>query len=152
MNCTYYYKSKIGFFKIEIEKDKLIGLNKVNEKGQNIGLSSLLNEVKKELDEYFKGERKTFDIPYTLKGTPFQMKVWEALSKIPYGEVVSYKYIAEKVGCPKGFRAVGMANNRNPISIIIPCHRVIGINGSLVGYGGGIDTKKYLLDLEAKYK
>lgn len=110
--------------------------------------SELLSECEKELDEYFQGERREFDIPLKLYGTEFQIKVWEALKTIPYGESRSYKDIAQYIGNPKGCRAVGLANNRNPIPIIIPCHRVIGANGKLVGYGGGIEKKIFLLELE----
>ena len=99
--------------------------------------------VKKQLDEYFAGSRKEFDIPLKLYGTEFQIKVWKALEVIPYGETKSYKDIAICIDNPKGCRAVGLANNRNPIPIIIPCHRVIGANGKLVGYGGGIDKKSF---------
>lgn len=110
----------------------------------------LLLEADRQLQEYFRGERQTFDLPLAAQGTPFQMKVWEALRQVPYGETRSYKEIAIAVDNPKGMRAIGMANNRNPISIITPCHRVIGANGKLVGYAGGLALKEYLLDLEAK--
>jgi methylated-DNA-[protein]-cysteine S-methyltransferase len=107
-------------------------------------------EVKKQLDEYFGGERKTFDLKLAPHGTAFQLDVLNALQKIPYGETRSYRDIAEDVGRPKAVRAVGAANGRNPLPVIIPCHRVIGANGSLTGFGGGITTKKYLLDLECE--
>ncbi|MGV3487203.1 MAG: methylated-DNA--[protein]-cysteine S-methyltransferase [Tuberibacillus sp.] len=102
----------------------------------------------KQLNEYFQLKRKYFDLPLTLFGTPFQVKVWEALRTIEYGETKTYKDIAEMIGQPKAVRAVGGANNKNPLSIIVPCHRVIGANGSLVGYGGGLDKKEILLGLE----
>lgn len=101
-----------------------------------------------QLTEYFQGYRKTFTIPLDLTGTEFQNKVWEALLRIPFGKIVSYKEIAVEVGNPKGMRAVGMANNRNPIPIIIPCHRVIGSNKKLIGYGGGLHIKEKLLKFE----
>ena len=104
--------------------------------------------VFRQLDEYFAGTRKTFDFPYRVHGTPFQEAVWAALREIPYGETRSYKDIAEAIGHPKAFRAVGMANHANPIFIAIPCHRVIGAGGSLVGYGGGLGMKQALLELE----
>lgn len=110
--------------------------------------TALLKEAKKQLEEYFQGTRRVFDLPLSLSGTPFQIKDWEALLEIPYGETRSYKDIAERIGSPKGFRAVGMANHNNPISIIVPCHRVIGSDGSMVGYGGGLDIKAYLLNFE----
>jgi len=100
------------------------------------------------LRAYFKRELKQFDLPLAPVGTPFQLKVWQALRAIPYGELVSYKTIAEVVGNPKAVRAVGGANGKNPIPIIVPCHRVIGSDGSLTGFGGGLDTKKRLIDLE----
>ena len=112
--------------------------------------TKLILQCKMQLDEYFRGERKTFDLPLAPKGTDFQRKVWNALQKIPYGETKTYGEIAAAVGNPKGARAVGMANNKNPIGIIIPCHRVVGANGKLVGYAGGMDKKEWLLQLERK--
>jgi methylated-DNA-[protein]-cysteine S-methyltransferase len=103
-----------------------------------------------QLQEYFSGRRKQFTVPLRLEGTPFQKTVWEALQAIPYGKTVSYAEIAARIGNPKAFRAVGMANNRNPIAIIVPCHRVIGKNGALVGYASGIAFKQGLLDLERR--
>jgi methylated-DNA-[protein]-cysteine S-methyltransferase len=108
----------------------------------------LLNEAIRQLDEYFVGARRVFDLPLLLHGTDFQRRVWQALLTIPYGETKSYRDIAELVGCPRGYRAVGMANNRNPIAIIVPCHRVIGADGAMVGYGSGVWRKEYLLGLE----
>ncbi len=112
--------------------------------------TELIRETKRQLDEYFTGKRKDFDVPTRLNGTEFQKRVWLALRDIPYGKTASYKDIAAAVGCPKGYRAVGMANNRNPISIIYPCHRVVGSDGSLTGYGGGLDVKAKLLELERR--
>ncbi len=110
--------------------------------------SPILRRARAQLEEYLAGRRRSFDLPLAPRGTDFQRKVWEALTRIPYGETRSYKQIAEAVGCPRGCRAVGLANNRNPISIVIPCHRVIGADGRLVGYGGGLPLKKALLRLE----
>jgi methylated-DNA-[protein]-cysteine S-methyltransferase len=104
--------------------------------------------VKVQLRAYFQGNLKQFDVALAPVGTPFQLKVWQALRTIPYGELVSYKTIAEAIGNPKAVRAVGGANGRNPIPIIVPCHRCIGSDGSLTGFGGGLDTKKRLIDLE----
>ncbi|WP_257351426.1 methylated-DNA--[protein]-cysteine S-methyltransferase [Pseudalkalibacillus decolorationis] len=101
-----------------------------------------------QIDEYFARKRKLFDLPLDLFGTDFQKKVWKGLIEVPYGETYSYKDIATMIGSPKAVRAIGSANNKNPLPIIIPCHRVIGSNGSLVGYGGGLDKKEILLDLE----
>ena len=108
----------------------------------------LLLRAFEQLEEYLAGVRKKFDLPLAPAGTPFQGKVWNALDQIPYGKTRSYRQIAEAVNSPKGFRAVGMANNRNPIAVFIPCHRVIGADGSMVGYGGGLDIKEHLLRLE----
>ncbi|MGI6707153.1 MAG: methylated-DNA--[protein]-cysteine S-methyltransferase [Clostridia bacterium] len=105
-----------------------------------------------QLHEYFAGIRKTFNLPLDILGTPFQRRVWKALQAIPYGETCSYRDIGIRIGCPKGARAVGGANGANPIPIIIPCHRVIAADGSLGGYGGGLDIKKTLLALERKYR
>jgi len=105
-------------------------------------------KVKAQLDEYFAGTRKNFDVNLAPDATPFQSSVLEALREIPYGETCSYLEIAEKIGNPKAVRAVGGANGANPIPIIIPCHRVIGSNGTLTGFGGGLDSKRFLLDLE----
>jgi methylated-DNA-[protein]-cysteine S-methyltransferase len=104
--------------------------------------------VAKQLREYFDGKRRDFDIPLDVDGTEFQTKVWAALRKIPFGQTASYAEIARQIGKPKAMRAVGMANGRNPVSIVVPCHRVIGADGSLTGYGGGLDRKRILLDLE----
>jgi methylated-DNA-[protein]-cysteine S-methyltransferase len=104
----------------------------------------------RQLQEYFDGRRRTFEIPLALDGTDFQRRVWMALRDIPYAETVSYGAIAREIGNPKGVRAVGLANGHNPISIIVPCHRVIGSNGALTGYGGGIERKRWLLEHEAR--
>ncbi len=113
--------------------------------------TTLLEQAALQIEEYLQGKRKKFSLPIALQGTDFQQKVWQELLNIPYGETRSYKQIAEKIGCPQGYRAVGMANNKNPIAIIVPCHRVIGQNKKLVGYAGGIDIKEKLLKLEEKY-
>ena len=107
--------------------------------------------VRQQLTEYFAGERREFDLPLKLSGTEFQMSVLHALQQIPYGETTSYADIAERIGRPRAVRAVGAANGRNPIPIIVPCHRVIGSHGDLTGFGGGLDTKEALLRLEAEH-
>ncbi|MBQ9924502.1 MAG: methylated-DNA--[Clostridia bacterium] len=108
----------------------------------------LLAEAERQLTEYFTGQRKAFDLPLAPVGTPFQRSVWQALREIPYGETRTYKEIAEAIGRPKAFRAVGQANNRNPLMIVQPCHRVVGADGSLTGFAYGTDMKRLLLDLE----
>ena len=107
-------------------------------------------EARQQLEAYFSGERKEFDLPLHLTGTAFQVRVLEELQRIPYGETASYGDIAKRIGRPKAMRAVGAANGRNPIPIVIPCHRVIGSSGDLTGFGGGLDTKAALLRLEAE--
>lgn len=109
-----------------------------------------LKDVSHQLLEYFEGKRKSFDLPLQLNGTEFQVSVLKALQNIPYGETVSYGEIAKRIGRPKAMRAVGAANGRNPIPIVVPCHRVIGSSGDLTGFGGGLDTKEALLRLEAE--
>ncbi len=101
-----------------------------------------------ELKEYFAGRRRAFDVPLAFAGTPFQQRVWAELRKIPYGTTISYGELADRLGSPGASRAVGLANGKNPIGIIVPCHRVVGANGSLTGYGGGLERKRYLLDFE----
>jgi methylated-DNA-[protein]-cysteine S-methyltransferase len=102
-----------------------------------------------QLREYFDGTRRAFDVPLTLRGNPFELRVWEALQEIPYGETISYGQIARQLGAPAAARAVGLANGRNPVAVIVPCHRVIGADGTLTGYGGGLERKRFLLDLES---
>lgn len=114
------------------------------------GDDPVLEETRSQLMEYFAGKRRVFDLPLAPEGTDFQRRVWQALLDIPWGETRSYGQIAAALGQPGASRAVGMANNRNPISIIVPCHRVIGSDGKLVGYGGGLEKKRLLLQLEKK--
>jgi len=106
--------------------------------------------VRDQLAAYFRGEIRQFEVPIKLDGTPFQRRVWLELMTVPYGVSISYGELAERIGCPGGSRAVGQANHRNPIAILVPCHRVIGGDGSLTGYGGGLDRKRWLLEHEAK--
>lgn len=110
--------------------------------------SEHFEDVSQQLDEYFRGRRRKFDLKLAPQGTPFQLQVWSELQKIPYGTTISYGELAQRIGKPKASRAVGMANGRNPLSIIIPCHRVIGKNGKLTGYGGGLSNKQALVELE----
>lgn len=149
MKSIYYYRTIIG--KIGIGEDGH-AITDVFFEGEDVKgevrETPLIKEAYRQIKEYLEGRRKTFSIPISPKGTEFQQKVWNSLMNIPYGETKSYKDIALAVGNEKASRAVGMANNRNPISIIIPCHRVIGKNGKLVGYGGGLHIKEHLLKLE----
>lgn len=111
----------------------------------------LLKKVSAQFEEYFKGKRKIFDFPLKPEGTPFQQKIWELLKEIPYGKCCTYKQLAEASGNAKACRAVGMANKKNPLMIVVPCHRVIGTNGTLTGYASGLDVKKQLLKIEKEY-
>src|SRR3546814_636105 len=108
----------------------------------------LLRQARQQLDEYFAGDRVTFDLPLAPRGTAFQCGVWQMLASIPYGDTISYAQLATRVGKPSATRAVGAANGRNPLPIVLPCHRVIGADGSLTGFGGGLPTKRFLLQLE----
>lgn len=144
-----YGKMKICYTKSSITYIKLIAEGECYKMGKSSNISDI---AKKQLDEYFAGDRKVFDLPITFNGTDFQKKVWRALCDIPYGETRSYKDIAIAIGNENACRAVGMANNKNPITIIVPCHRVIGSNSKLVGYAGGLDMKKGLLEMEKNNK
>ena len=112
------------------------------------GDNAILEATRRQLDEYFSGSRKDFDLPLAPQGTPFQTEVWHTLATIPYGQTISYAQLAQRVGKPTAMRAVGAANGRNPLPIVLPCHRVIGADGSLTGFGGGLPTKQFLLRLE----
>jgi len=150
MEYSFTYETIIG--KITITECDLqitsIDFGESDAKQSTREETPLMKEAGKELEEYFKGTRKTFTLPLSLKGTPFQKKVWQVLMTIPYGKTMTYKQVAEAIGNPKACRAVGLANNRNPIPIIVPCHRVIGSNGKLVGYAGGLHIKEKLLEME----
>ncbi|KRL89306.1 methylated-DNA--[protein]-cysteine S-methyltransferase [Lactobacillus kalixensis] len=145
------YKSPIGLLEIISIDDAIVGVDITDKKEQVNGgeiSMKLAEKAVAELEEYFAGTRKSFDLPLKSEGTDFQQKVWQQLEKIPYGETRTYGEIAEPLDNPKAARAIGMANNRNPILILRPCHRVIGADGSLTGYAAGIKAKKFLLDLE----
>lgn len=147
----YYYYSPVGILEISTTEDELISILYVGEKRENTGQPKILKEVIKQLEEYFNGSRKEFNIKFKLKGTEFQEKVWNALTETPYGETVSYKDIATRIENEKAVRAVGNTNGRNIINIVVPCHRVIGSNKSLTGYGGGLEKKLWLLQHEEKF-
>jgi len=155
MGYAYFYESPIGKVLIGEENSKITHVLLKGDSPQPeyvLKETPVLAEAGRQLKEYFDGRRTEFDLELNPSGTEFMKKVWEALLKIPYGETRSYKDIALSIDRHKACRAVGIANNRNPIPIIIPCHRVIGADGSLVGYGGGLDTKIFLLELEKAHK
>ncbi|HII78951.1 MAG TPA: methylated-DNA--[protein]-cysteine S-methyltransferase [Methanosarcina sp.] len=129
-------------------KDKDKDKGKVKIPDDWVENKDFFRETSRQLDAYFSGELKSFDVKLAPKGTEFQKSVWNALKEIPYGETRTYKDIAVSIGKPKAYRAVGLANNRNPIAIIVPCHRVIGADGKLTGYAGGLDVKEFLLKIE----
>lgn len=156
---TGYFSSPVGYLQFTTSETKLLSLQFAEKRQKGADAESgilpkesaparLHQQIQTQLKEYFQGKRREFTIPLSLEGTPFQEKVWHALLEIPYGETCSYLEIARAVGNPKACRAVGMANNRNPIAILVPCHRVVGADGSLTGYAGGLTRKAYLLKLE----
>lgn len=147
-----YYNSEIGVIEVVSSEDAIVSLDFVDKEGEATEFIPILRKAYAQLDEYFKGKRKSFDLKLHIEGTEFQKKVWHELTKIPYGEIATYKDIAMRVGNVKAVRAVGNSNNKNKIGIILPCHRVIGSNGKLVGYAGGLDKKEWLLNHEKKFK
>ncbi len=150
MEKVIIYNSPFGALTINYTEQYITSIQRLNDQRATQNPNThLLKTVFTQLDEYFNGQRKKFDFVYRAEGTNFQKKVWKALCDIPYGETRSYKDIAIAIGNAKACRAVGLANNKNPISIAIPCHRVIASSGKLAGYGGGLDMKQGLLDLEA---
>ena len=142
-------KTPIGNIEITEDNGKIISIKKT-EKNIISTDNKILLQAEKELEEYFDGKRKKFTLPLDLRGTDFQLRVWNVLRKIPYGETRSYKEVALAAGNEKASRAVGMANNKNPILIVVPCHRVIGSNGAMTGFACDLDVKKKLLELEKK--
>lgn len=150
--------SPVGLLKLVATDQALVAVLWENENPKRVRLAELVEdkkhpillETQKQLNEYFVGQRTQFDLPLDFEGTEFQKKIWQALLTIPFGETRSYKQIAEQVGNVKAVRAVGAANGRNPISIIAPCHRVVGVNGKLVGFAGGLENKEILLKLESR--
>ena len=144
------FTSPLGPICLTEEDGFLTGVGFCAAKAEAAEDSPLLAEAEHQLDEYFLGLRQNFDLPLNPKGTAFQQKVWQALLQIPYGQTASYKEIACKIGNEKAYRAVGLANHNNPIGIIIPCHRVVGANGNLTGYAGGLEKKQKLLELEQR--
>jgi methylated-DNA-[protein]-cysteine S-methyltransferase len=148
---VFFYQTEIGRIGIAEDGGGITNLHFEGDavpRDAEVSETKALKEAHRQLSKYLAGELKEFTLPLAPRGTEFQRKVWDALRRIPYGKMVSYKDIAAAVGNPKAVRAVGMANNRNPIPIFIPCHRVIGSDGKLVGYRSGLDIKQKLLDLE----
>ena len=150
MIYRYSYETVLGSVTLVEEDGALLAISTHHVYEGICQETTLIKEAHQQLSEYLKGERKSFDLPLRMKGTDFQQRVWNVLLDIPYGETRSYKQIAEAIGNPKAVRAVGMANNRNPLLIVVPCHRVIGADGKLVGYGAGIEKKEFLLRLESR--
>lgn len=148
MSDFVYLNSPIGWLLLTANEKALERIDFSEEPGTTATRSEILQEAVRQLGEYFTGSRQTFDLPLHLRGTPFQQQVWSALLQVPYGQTASYKDIAQAIGNPKAVRAVGLANGRNPIPIIVPCHRIIGANGQLVGYSSGLWRKEWLLKHE----
>ena len=152
-SCKYHYPTPVGTICIEADETAVLALYlKEADNTAECMENTIIRKTHQELLEYFAGKRKKFTVPVNAKGTAFQKAVWNVLLDIPYGETRSYKEIAKAVGNPKACRAVGGANHQNPIMILIPCHRVIGANGSLTGYAGGLSVKEKLLALERRVK
>ena len=148
MIFQYSYETKLGSVTFVEEDGTLLVISTHRTFTATVMETPFIKEAYRQFYEYLIGERRSFDLPFKLTGTDFQNRVWKALCEIPYGETRSYKQIAEAIGNPKAVRAVGMANNRNPLLVLVPCHRVIGCNGQLVGYAAGLEKKQFLLDLE----
>lgn len=148
-----YYNSPIGAIEVASDEDSIIRLDFVEELGKNDENSpEILKKAIKQLDEYFQGKRKIFDLKLGVEGTAFQQRVWQQLIKVPFGSTATYGEIAKAVGNEKASRAVGGANNKNKIAIVIPCHRVVGSQGKMVGYAGGLWRKEWLLQHEKQNK
>lgn len=147
--CKYQFEN-ISLYLVATETH-LINIQFTQPQKALLQTTELLSMATIQLDEYFQGKRTTFSLPFKLTGTPFQLAVWKELQNIPYGQTTSYKEISQKINKPKAYRAVGVANNKNPLPIIISCHRVIGSNGKLIGYAGGLKLKNYLLELEKSH-
>lgn len=158
--CVTYYNSPVGTLEIKSSAEAIHAILFVNAwKGPKLNEaeikhdagSAVVHTCTTQLDEYFAGRRRVFDFPFSQEGTPFQQKIWNALPGIPFGKTISYLELSKRTGNVKAIRAVGTTNGKNQLCIVVPCHRVIGANGSLVGYGGDLWRKKWLLDHEAKY-
>ena len=144
------YPCPFGFFRIVEEGGAVVAIDVVKERQEEERPSEVTDWAARELHEYLEGERRAFTFPYRLVGTPFRLQVWKELEKVPYGETTTYKRLAEAIGRPGAYHAVGGAVGANPLSICVPCHRVIGTNGSLTGYAWGLSMKEALLELERR--
>lgn len=146
-----YLKTPIGLLRIKAAGQFVVGIDFVSSRAKRSGRANIVSrQAAGQLQEYFSKKRKKFPLPMVISGTEFQTSIWHFLRSVPYGSTISYQDLAAAVGRPKSARAVGQAVNKNPLSIVIPCHRVVGSRGELVGYAGGLGKKKYLLDLERK--
>lgn len=143
-----YFDSPVGVVEVCASQSAIQSIFFVEDKKSGVTGNSITQRAVEQLADYFSGQRTNFDLPLDAKGTAFQKSVWQALCDIPHGQTCSYGDIANKLGNPKAVRAVGAANGKNPISIVVPCHRVIGANGTLTGYAGGLTRKSFLLELE----
>ena len=153
MKYAAHYNSPVGWLLLEADETAITKVHFMEEEGETTtSLSPVIKQCIVELEEYFSGNSEVFSVPLNPIGTAFQQKVWKQLLTIPFAKTVSYSQVATQLGDLKAIRAVGTANGRNPLAIIIPCHRVIGSDGSLTGYGGGLWRKKWLLDFERKRK
>lgn len=154
MHQYCHYQSPLGLMTLQASEQGLLGVwfetqtTQPDQLGHCNPTHPILSEAVRQLAQYFSGQRCEFELPLAAQGTEFQRKVWQALCRIPFGETRSYQQLAEAIGNPNAVRAVGLANGRNPLSVIVPCHRVIGKSGKLTGYAGGIERKAFLLELE----
>ena len=151
-NAIRYYHSPVGWLQLVATEHAISGVAFVSNPGESVGTSPVLDLCQQQLEAYFDGTLTKFSVPLRLEGTPFQRRVWEALQTIPFGATWSYSELAQRVGNPKACRAVGGANHRNPIAILVPCHRVIGSSGALTGYAGGLARKQALLEHEQRMR
>ena len=149
-NAICYYHSPVGWLQLVATDNAISGVSFVSEAGESVGNSPMLDLCQQQLGAYFDGTLTKFSVTLRLQGTPFQRRVWEALQTIPFGAIWSYSELAQRVGNAKACRAVGGANHRNPIAILVPCHRVVGASGALTGYAGGLERKQALLEHEQR--
>ena len=146
------YPFKFGYLRVSYDDDKLVSIRSQGQPSEASLPNKLSNQTFKQIQEYLAGERQIFDLPFRMQGTDFQVKVWRALLDIPYGQTRTYGQIAAAIGQPRASQAIGGAVGRNPLWILVPCHRVIGADGSLTGYAGGLAMKKTLLNLESLHQ